>query len=166
MKIVKKVLLGIFMLLAFTSCSLLFPDSGPEVSTVNSAASFTRAQKRIAIVNGTDYIRRKVADQLSNRGWKVSGAMTGKETFAIYFDQLDERTTTTKSRTEYYDGYGGYKGSGPTSTSVTKENFGYVSVYDLRTNKRLYVYDITGDSEDRIIKGIITAIDKLEENMR
>ena len=166
MKIIKKCLMFMLMILAFTSCSLLFPESEPEVSTVNSAASFTRAQKRIAIVNGTDYIRRKVADQLSNRGWKVSGAMTGKETFAIYFDQLDERTTTTKSRTEYYDGYGGYKGSGPTSTSVTKENFGYVSIYDLRTNKRLYVYDITGDSEDRIIKGIITAIDKLEENMR
>ena len=166
MKIIKKCLMFMLMIFAFTSCSLLFPESEPEVSTVNSVASFTRAQKRIAIVNGTDYIRRKVADQLSNRGWKVSGAMTGKETFAIYFDQLDERTTTTKSRTEYYDGYGGYKGSGPTSTSVTKENFGYVSVYDLRTNKRLYVYDITGDSEDRIIKGIITAIDKLEENMR
>ena len=166
MKIIKKGLLFVLMIFAFTSCSLLFPESEPEVSTVNSVASFTRAQKRIAIVNGTDYIRRKVADQLSNRGWKVSGAVTGRETFAIYFDQLDERTTTTKSRTEYYDGYGGYKGSGPTSTSVTKENFGYVSVYDLRTNKRLYVYDITGDSEDRIIKGIITAIDKLEENMR
>ncbi|WP_335932298.1 hypothetical protein [Fusobacterium polymorphum] len=166
MKIIKKGLLFVLMIFAFTSCSLLFPESEPEVSTVNSVASFTRAQKSIAIVNGTDYIRRKVADQLSNRGWKVSGAMTGKETFAIYFDQLDERTTTTKSRTEYYDGYGGYKGSGPTSTSITKENFGYVSVYDLRTNKRLYVYDITGDSEDRIIKGIITAIDKLEENMR
>ena len=166
MKIIKKGLLFVLMLFAFTSCSLLFPESEPEVSTVNSVASFTRAQKRIAIVNGTDYIRRKVADQLSNRGWKVSGAMTGKETFAIYFDQLDERTTTTKSRTEYYDGYGGYKGSGPTSTSVRKENFGYVSVYDLRTNKRLYVYDITGDSEDRIIKGIIMAIDELEENMR
>ena len=166
MKIIKKGLLFVLMLFAFTSCSLLFPESEPEVSTVNSAASFTRAQKRIAIVNGTDYIRRKVAAQLSNRGWKVSGAMTGKETFAIYFDQLDERTTTTKSRTEYYDGYGAYKGSGPTSTSVRKENFGYVSVYDLRTNKRLYVYDITGDSEDKIIKGIITAIDELEENMR
>ena len=166
MKIIKKGLLFVLMIFAFTSCSLLFPESEPEVSTVNSVSSFTRAQKRIAIVNGTDYIRRKVADQLSNRGWKVSGAMTGKETCAIYFDQLDERTTTTKSRTEYYDGYGGYKGSGPTSTSVTKENFGYVSVYDLKTNKRLYVYDITGDSEDRIIKGIITAIDKLEENMR
>ena len=166
MKIIKKGLLFVLMIFAFTSCSLLFPESEPEVSTVNTPRSFTRAQKRVAIVNGTDYIRRKVADQLSNRGWKVSGAMTGKETFAIYFDQLDERTTTTKSRTEYYDGYGGYKGSGPTSTSVRKENFGYVSVYDLRTNKRLYVYDITGDSEDRIIKGIIMAIDELEENMR
>ena len=166
MKIIKKGLLFVLMLFAFTSCSLLFPESEPEVSTVNTPRTFTRAQKRVAIVNGTDYIRRKVADQLSNRGWKVSGAMTGKETFAIYFDQLDERTTTTKSRTEYYDGYGGYKGSGPTSTSVRKENFGYVSVYDLRTNKRLYVYDITGDSEDRIIKGIIMAIDELEENMR
>ena len=166
MKIIKKCLMFMLMIFAFTSCSLLFPESEPEVSTVNTPQSFTRAQKRVAIVNGTDYIRRKVADQLSNRGWKVSGAMTGKETFAIYFDQLDERTTTTKSRTEYYDGYGGYKGSGPTSTSVRKENFGYVSVYDLRTNKRLYVYDITGDSEDRIIKGIIMAIDELEENMR
>lgn len=166
MKIIKKGLLFVLMIFAFTSCSLLFPESEPEVSTVNSVASFTRAQKRIAIVNGTDYIRRKVADQLSNRGWKVSGAMTGKETFAIYFDSLDEVTKTTKTRTEYYDGYGNYKGSGPTRTSVKKSNYGYVSVYDLRTNKRLYVYDITGDSEDRIIKGIITAIDKLEENMR
>ena len=166
MKIIKKGLLFVLMIFAFTSCSLLFPESEPEVSTVNTPQSFTRAQKRVAIVNGTDYIRRKVADQLSNRGWKVSGAMTGKETFAIYFDQLDERTTTTKSRTEYYDGYGNYKGSGPTSTSVTKENFGYVSVYDLRTNKRLYVYDITRDSEDGIIRGIMAAMDKVEENMR
>ena len=165
MKIIKKGLLFVLMIFAFTSCSLLFPESEPEVSIVNTPRSFTRAQKRVAIVNGTDYIRRKVADQLSNRGWKVSGAMTGKETFAIYFDSLDEVTKTTKTRTAYYDGYGNYKGSGPTSTSVTKENFGYVSVYDLRTNKRIYVYDITGDSEDRIIKGIIAAMDKVEENM-
>ena len=166
MKIVKKGLLFVLMIFAFTSCSLLFPESEPEVSTVNSVASFTRAQKRIAIVNGTDYIRRKVADQLSNRGWKVSGAMTGKETFAIYFDQLDERTTTTKSRTEYYDGYGNYKGSGPTRTSVKKSNYGYVSVYDLRTNKRLYVYDINNISEEKIVSGIVRAMGKIEENMR
>ena len=109
MKIIKKGLLFVLMLFAFTSCSLLFPESEPEVSTVNTPRSFTRAQKRVAIVNGTDYIRRKVADQLSNRGWKVSGAMTGKETFAIYFDQLDEITTKTEFRTDYYDGYGSYK---------------------------------------------------------
>mgnify|MGYP001674444317 FL=1 len=35
----------------------------------------------------------------------------------------------------------------------------------MRTKKRLYVYDITSDSEDRIIQGIIAAMDKLEENM-
>ena len=154
MKIIKKGLLFVLMLFAFTSCSLLFPESEPEVSTVNTPRSFTRAQKRVAIVNGTDYIRRKVADQLSNRGWKVSGAMTGKETFAIYFDQLDEITTKTESRTDYYDGYGSYKYSSPTSTSIRKENYGYVTVYD-----------ITSDSEDRIIQGIIAAMDKLEENM-
>ena len=165
MKIIKKGLLFVLMLFAFTSCSLLFPESEPEVSTVNTPRSFTRAQKRVAIVNGTDYIRRKVADQLSNSGWTVSGAMTGKETFAIYFDQLDEITTKTESRTDYYDGYGSYKYSSPTSTSIRKENYGYVTVYDMRTKKRLYVYDITSDSEDRIIQGIIAAMDKLEENM-
>ena len=165
MKIIKRGLLFVLMLFVFTSCSLLFPESEPEVSTVNTPRSFTRAQKRVAIVNGTDYIRRKVADQLSNRGWKVSGAMTGKETFAIYFDQLDEITTKTESRTDYYDGYGSYKYSSPTSTSIRKENYGYVTVYDMRTKKRLYVYDITSDSEDRIIQGIIAAMDKLEENM-
>ena len=140
MKIIKKGFLFMLMIFAFTSCSLLFPESEPEVSTVNTPRSFTRAQKRVAIVNGTDYIRRKVADQLSNRGWKVSGAMTGKETFAIYFDQLDEITTKTESRTDYYDGYGSYKYSSPTSTSIRKENYGYVTVYDMRTKKRLYVF--------------------------
>ena len=67
-KIMKKILLSVIMLFAFTSCGLLdILDSGPQVSTVSSASSFTRAQKRVAIVNGPDYIRRKVADQLSNR---------------------------------------------------------------------------------------------------
>ena len=166
MKIIKKGLLFVLMIFAFTSCSLLFPESEPEVSIVNTPQSFTRAQKRVAIVNGTDYIRRKVADQLSNRGWKVSGAMTGKETFAIYFDSLDEVTKTTETRMEYYDGAGNYRGSEPIRTTVKKSNYGYVSVYDLRTNKRLYVYDINNISEDKIVSGIIKAMEKVEENMR
>ena len=40
MKIIKKVLLGMSMLLAFTSCSLLFPDSGPSVTHVSSVSPF------------------------------------------------------------------------------------------------------------------------------
>lgn len=163
-KIMKKILLSVIMLFAFTSCALL--DALNPLESVNPVSSFSSSQKRVAIVNGTDYVRRKVADKLSNEGWKVSGAVTGKETFAIYFDSLDEVTKTTETRTEYYDGAGNYKGSGPTRTTVKKSNYGYVSVYDLRTNKRLYVYDINNISEDKIVSGVIKAMEKVEENMR
>ena len=164
MKIIKRCLLLMLMLFTFTSCVLL--DVLDPLENVNPVSSFSSSQKRVAIVNGTDYVRRKVADKLSNEGWKVSGAVTGKETFAIYFDSLDEVTKTTETRTEYYDGAGNYKGSGPTRTTVKKSNYGYVSVYDLRTNKRLYVYDINNISEDKIVSGIIKAMEKVEENMR
>ena len=164
MKIVKKCLLLMVMLFTFTSCAIL--DALNPLESVNPVSSFSSSQKRVAIVNGTDYVRRKVADKLSNEGWKVSGAVTGKETFAIYFDSLDEVTKTTETRMEYYDGAGNYRGSEPIRTTVKKSNYGYVSVYDLRTNKRLYVYDINNISEDKIVSGIIKAMEKVEENMR
>ena len=164
MKIVKKCLLFMVMLFTFTSCAIL--DALNPLESVNPVSSFSSSQKRVAIVNGTDYVRRKVADKLSNEGWKVSGAVTGKETFAIYFDSLDEVTKTTETRMEYYDGAGNYRGSEPIRTTVKKSNYGYVSVYDLRTNKRLYVYDINNISEDKIVSGIIKAMEKVEENMR
>ena len=164
MRIIKKILLFMVMLFAFTSCGLLdILDSGPQVSTVNSARSFTRAQKRIAVVNGPDYVRRKVSDQLSNRGWKVSGALTGKETFAIYFDTLDSATQKNHYVTTDYSPYGNQR----TEIDETKHiTYGYVSIYDLRTQKRLYVYDFEDESEDKIIKGIMAAVTKLEESMR
>lgn len=164
MKIVKKCLLFMVMLFTFTSCAIL--DALNPLESVNPVSSFSSSQKRVAIVNGTDYVRRKVADRLSSEGWKVSGAVTGKETFAIYFDSLDEVTKTTETRMEYYDGAGNYRGSEPIRTTVKKSNYGYVSVYDLRTNKRLYVYDINNISEDKIVSGIIKAMGKVEENMR
>ena len=164
MKIVKKCLLLMVMLFTFTSCAIL--DALNPLESVNPVSSFSSSQKRVAIVNGTDYVRRKVADRLSSEGWKVSGAVTGKETFAIYFDSLDEVTKTTETRMEYYDGAGNYRGSEPIRTTVKKSNYGYVSVYDLRTNKRLYVYDINNISEDKIVSGIIKAMEKVEENMR
>lgn len=164
MKIVKKCLLLMVVLFTFTSCAIL--DALNPLESVNPVSSFSSSQKRVAIVNGTDYVRRKVADRLSSEGWKVSGAVTGKETFAIYFDSLDEVTKTTETRMEYYDGAGNYRGSEPIRTTVKKSNYGYVSVYDLRTNKRLYVYDINNISEDKIVSGIIKAMGKVEENMR
>ena len=164
MKIVKKCLLLMVMLFTFTSCAIL--DALNPLESVNPVSSFSSSHKRVAIVNGTDYVRRKVADRLSSEGWKVSGAVTGKETFAIYFDSLDEVTKTTETRMEYYDGAGNYRGSEPIRTTVKKSNYGYVSVYDLRTNKRLYVYDINNISEDKIVSGIIKAMGKVEENMR
>ena len=164
MKIVKKCLLLMVMLFTFTSCAIL--DALNPLESVNPVSSFSSSQKRVAIVNGTDYVRRKVADRLSSEGWKVSGAVTGKETFANYFDSLDEVTKTTETRMEYYDGAGNYRGSEPIRTTVKKSNYGYVSVYDLRTNKRLYVYDINNISEDKIVSGIIKAMGKVEENMR
>ena len=42
MKIIKKGLLFVLMIFAFTSCSLLFPDSGPSVTHVNSVTPFTK----------------------------------------------------------------------------------------------------------------------------
>ena len=164
MKIVKKCLLLMVMLFTFTSCAIL--DALNPLESVNPVSSFSSSQKRVAIVNGTDYVRRKVADRLSSEGWKVSGAVIGKETFAIYFDSLDEVTKTTETRMEYYDGAGNYRGSEPIRTTVKKSNYGYVSVYDLRTNKRLYVYDINNISEDKIVSGIIKAMGKVEESMR
>ena len=89
MKIVKKVLLGIFMLLAFTSCSLLFPDSGPSVTQVNSVSPFTKSQKRVYIEGATVGVEKAIRSKLLQRNWKVSSRATGNETFAIVFDQLN-----------------------------------------------------------------------------
>ena len=64
MKIVKKVLLGIFMLLAFTSCSLLFPNSGPEITTISTPAPFTRAQRRVYIEGATVGLEKAIKSKL------------------------------------------------------------------------------------------------------
>ena len=86
MKIVKKCLLLMVMLFTFTSCAIL--DALNPLESVNPVSSFSSSQKRVAIVNGTDYVRRKVADRLANEGWKVSGAITGKDTCSIFLDSL------------------------------------------------------------------------------
>ena len=150
MKIVKKVLLGIFMLLAFTSCSLLFPDSGPSVTHVNSVSPFTKSQKSVYIEGATVGVEKAIRSKLLQRNWKVSSRATGNETFAIVFDQLNID--------KYSDG--GF------ISSTYYEYTGYVSIFDVRNNERLCVYNFTKESLGDLLEGIEKAVIEVEKSMR
>ena len=150
MKIVKKVLLGIFMLLAFTSCSLLFPDSGPSVTQVNSVSPFTKSQKRVYIEGATVGLEKAIKSKLLQRNWKTSSRATGNETFAIVFDQLN------------IDKYS----DGSFISSTYYEYTGYVSIFDVRNNERLYVYNFTKESLVDLLEGIEKAMIEVEKSMR
>ena len=150
MKIVKKVLLGIFMLLAFTSCSLLFPDSGPSVTHVNSVSPFTKSQKRVYIEGATVGVEKAIKSRLTQRNWRVSTQDTGNETFAIVFDQLNIDS---------------YEDGGFINTTY-HEFTGYVSIFDTRNGERLYVYDFTKQSLDGVLAGIEKGMSEVEKSMR
>ena len=150
MKIIKKVLLGVLVLLAFTSCSLLFPDSGPSVTHVNSVTPFTKSQKSVYIEGATIGVEKAIKSRLTQRNWRVSTEDTGNETFAIVFDQLNID--------KYEDG--GF-------ISTTYHEFtGYVSIFDVRNNKRLYVYDFTKESLAELLRGIEKGMSEVEKSMR
>ena len=150
MKIVKKVLLGIFMLLAFTSCSLLFPNSRPEVTTISTPASFTRAQRSAYVEGATVGVEKAIKSRLSQRNWRVSTQDTGNETFAIVFDQLNIDS---------------YEDGGFINTTY-HEFTGYVSIFDTRNGERLYVYDFTKQSLDGVLAGIEKGMSEVEKSMR
>ena len=150
MKIVKKVLLGIFMLLAFTSCSLLFPNSGPEITTISTPASFTRAQRSAYVEGATVGVEKAIRSKLLQRNWKVSSRATGNETFAIVFDQLNIDS---------------YEDGGFINTTY-HEFTGYVSIFDTRNGERLYVYDFTKQSLDGVLAGIEKGMSEVEKSMR
>ena len=89
MKILKRILLLMCMIFAFTSCSLLFPNSGPEVTTISTPAPFTRAQRSAYVEGATVGVEKAIRSKLLQRNWKVSSRATGNETFAIVFDQVN-----------------------------------------------------------------------------
>ena len=150
MKILKRILLLMCMIFAFTSCSLLFPNSGPEVTTISTPASFTRAQRRVYVEGATVGVEKAIKSKLVQRNWRVSTEATGNETFAIIFDQLNID--------KYEDG--GF-------ISTTYHEFtGYVSIFDVRNNKRLYVYDFTKESLDELLRGIEKGMSEVEKSMR
>ena len=150
MKILKRILLLMCMIFAFTSCSLLFPNSGPEVTTISTPASFTRAQRSAYVEGATVGVEKAIRSKLLQRNWKVSSRATGNETFAIVFDQLNID--------KYEDG--GF-------ISTTYHEFtGYVSIFDTRNGERLYVYDFTKESLAELLRGIEKGMSEVEKSMR
>ena len=150
MKIIKKVLLGMSMLLAFTSCSLLFPDSGPSVTHVSSVSPFSKSQKSVYIEGATIGVEKAIKSRLVQRNWRVSTEATGNETFAIVFDQLNIDS---------------YEDGGFINTTY-HEFTGYVSIFDVRNNERLYVYNFTKESLGDLLEGIEKAVIEVEKSMR
>ena len=150
MKILKRILLLMCMIFAFTSCSLLFPNSGPEITTISTPASFTRAQRSAYVEGATVGVEKAIKSRLTQRNWRVSTEATGNETFAIVFDQLNID--------KYEDG-------GFISTTYY-EFTGYVSIFDVRNGKRLYVYDFTKQSLDGVLAGIEKGMSEVEKSMR
>ena len=150
MKIIKRGLLFVLMLFVFTSCSLLFPESEPEVTSVNSVSPFTKSQKSVYIEGATVGVEKAIKSKLVQRNWRVSTEATGNETFAIVFDQLNID--------KYSDG--GF------ISSTYYEYTGYVSIFDVRNNERLYVYNFTKESLVDLLEGIEKAIIEVEKSMR
>ena len=150
MKILKRILLLMCMIFAFTSCSLLFPNSGPEITTISTPASFTRAQRSAYVEGATVGVEKAIRSKLLQRNWKVSSRATGNETFAIVFDQLNID--------KYSDG--GF------ISSTYYEYTGYVSIFDVRNGERLYVYDFTKQSLDGVLAGIEKGMSEVEKSMR
>ena len=144
MKIVKKVLLGIFMLLAFTSCSLLFPNSGAEVTTISTPAPFTRAQRSAYVEGATVGVEKAIRSKLLQRNWKVSSRATGNETCAL----VNGAGVLIVISSTYY------------------EYTGYVSIFDVRNNERLCVYNFTKESLGDLLEGIEKAVIEVEKSMR
>ena len=150
MKIIKKGLLFVLKLFVFTSCSLLFPDSGPSVTHVNSASPFTKSQKSVYIEGATVGVEKAIKYRLTQRNWRVSTQDTGNETFAIVFDQLNIDS---------------YEDGGFINTTY-HEFTGYVSIFDTRNGERLYVYDFTKQSLDGVLAGIEKGMSEVEKSMR
>ena len=95
-------------------------------------------------------VEKAIRSKLLQRNWKVSSRATGNETFAIVFDQLNID--------KYSDG--GF------ISSTYYEYTGYVSIFDVRNNERLCVYNFTKESLGDLLEGIEKAVIEVEKSMR
>ena len=111
---------------------------------------FRSAQRRVYVEGATVGVEKAIRSKLLQRNWKVSSRATGNETFAIVFDQLN---------IDKYS-YGGF------ISSTYYEYTGYVSIFDVRNNERLCVYNFTKESLGDLLEGIEKAVIEVEKSMR
>ena len=144
MKIIKKILFSILLLFTFTSCSVLdFFESKPHIAFINEVPKVKKADMSIYVKGFPDAWTNDIELYLSNHNWQVFNSDTGEETFILVCDRLSQKELQYES----YDSTG-YKS---TSTQAQNSFNGSVSVIDLRTRKRVAIYEFMYEKAETIV---------------
>ena len=144
MKSIKKFLLFILVLFTFTSCSVLdFFESKPHIAFINEVPKVKKADMSIYVKGFPDAWTNDIELYLSNHNWQVFNSDTGEETFILVCDRLSQKELQYES----YDSTG-YKS---TSTQAQNSFNGSVSVIDLRTRKRVAIYEFMYEKAETIV---------------
>ena len=143
MKIIKKILFSILLLFTFTSCSVLdFFESKPHIAFINEVPKVKKADMSVYVKGFPDAWTNDIELYLNNHNWQVFNSDTGEETFILVCDRLSQQEWHSES----------YDSSGYKSTSTEPQNSftGSVSVIDLRTRKRVVIYEFMYEKAETV----------------
>ena len=148
MKSTKKFLLFILVLFTFTSCSVVdsvsdFFESKPSIAFINPISKVKKADMSVFVSGFPDKWTNDIEFHLKYDNWQVFDSDTGQETFILVCDRLGQQEWHSES----------YDRSGHKSTSVEAQNSfsGSVSVIDLRTRKRVAIYEFMYEKAETIV---------------
>ena len=153
MKSTKKFLLFILVLFTFTSCSVIdssvidsvsdFFESKPSIAFINPISKVKKADMSVFVSGFPDNWTNDIESHLKYDNWQVFDSDTGQETFILVCDRLGQQEWHSES----------YDRSGHKSTSVEAQNSfsGSVSVIDLRTRKRVAIYEFMYEKAETVI---------------
>lgn len=148
MKSTKKFLLFILVLFTFTSCSVIdsvsdFFESKPSIAFINPIQKVKKADMSVFVSGFPDNWTNDIESHLKYDNWQVFDSDTGQETFILVCDRLSQKELQYES----YDSTG-YKS---TSTQAQNSFNGSVSVIDLRTRKRVAIYEFMYEKAETIV---------------
>ena len=148
MKSTKKFLLFILVLFTFTSCSAIdsisdFFESKPSIAFINPIPKVKKSDLSVFVSGFPDDWTNNIEFYLKNDDWQVFDSDTGQEAFILVCDRLAQSVSQYES----------YDNSGHKSTSTKAQNSfsGRISVIDLRTRKRVAIYEFMYDKAETII---------------